>query len=112
MGDFWGIEHSHPEFDDHKGCSCALVRSKKASERLKQLPGTEILSVTVAEVTKKQSNAFAPSTPNPRRAEFWKDYTSGGLAAVLPKYYCYTLKNRLKSFIKFILFKLHLHNYV
>ena len=111
MGDFWGIELSHPDFDDHKGCSLALVRSQKAEEWLHRLKDTELLEVSVEDGIRKQGNAFAPSTPNPRREEFWKDYHQGGLAAVLPKYYYYTPKGRLKSFVKFVLFKLHLRNY-
>jgi NAD-dependent dihydropyrimidine dehydrogenase PreA subunit len=111
MADFWGIETFHPEFDDHKGCSLAIVRNRKAQAWLNQLPDTELLSVSVEDSIWKQGNASAPSKPNPRRAEFWKDYASGGLAYVLPKYYYYTPIGRLKSFVKYILFKLHLRRY-
>ena len=112
MGDFWGIELCHPEFDDHKGCSVALVRSAKAEEWLHRLQDTELLEVSVEDAIRKQGNAFAPSPPNPRRAEFWADWhKGGGIAALLPKYYRYTPEGRLKSFVKYILFKLHVRNY-
>lgn len=111
MGDFWGIELCHPGFDDHKGCSVALVRSAKAEEWLHELQDTELLEVTVEDAIHRQGNAFAPSKPNPRRAEFWRDYHEGGIAAVLPKYCHYTPKDRLKSFVKYVLFKLHVRNY-
>ena len=34
LGDFWGIEHVLPDFDDDKGCSLLLVHSSKILEYL------------------------------------------------------------------------------
>lgn len=111
MGDFWGVEDFRPNFDDHKGCSMAITHSEKAESILKKLENTEILEVSIDEVIKKQGNAFAPSRPHCLRDEFWSDYNNGGIPAVLPKYFFYTGKGRLKAFVKFVLFKIHLRKY-
>lgn len=111
MGDFWGIEDSHPNFDDHRGCSLALVRSQKAQDWMMDLSETETLGVSIEDIIKRQGNAFAPSKPHIRRAEFWKDYQKDGMANVLPKYFSYNVKGRLKAFIKYTLFRLHIIRY-
>lgn len=111
MGDFWGVEDFRPGFDDHKGCSMAIVHSLKAEKIIKVLPNTEILKVSIEEVTKRQGNAFVPSTPNPRREEFWKNYAKKQFPFILRKYFCYSMMGRLKARIKYTLFKLHLRKY-
>lgn len=111
MGDFWGVEESHPNFDDHKGCSLALIRSEKALNWLQLLSNTEILEVSVEDIIGRQANAFTPSSPNSMREEFWKDFYDGGMNKVMSKYFHYTTKQRIKEFIKYVLFKLHLKEY-
>lgn len=111
MGDFWGVENSRPDFDDHKGCSMAIVHSRKAEKIINALPNTEILDVSINEVIKRQGNAFAPSKPHPMRNEFWEDYTSKGFSFILHKYFYYSTMGILKAGIKYVLFKLHLRKY-
>lgn len=111
MGDFWGIEDSHPNFDDHRGCSMAIVRSMKAERVINILPNTEVLKVSIDEVIKYQGNAFAPSTPNVHRTEFWEDYANKGFPFLMQKYFHYSTVGRIKARIKYILFKLHMRKY-
>lgn len=111
MGDFWGVEDFHPNFDDHKGCSMVITRNVKAENILKLLENTEFLEVSIDEVIKKQGNAFAPSIVHSDRNEFWKEYRQNGFSAVLTKYFNYNLPTRLKYLIKFLLFKLNLKKY-
>lgn len=111
MGDFWGVEDFRPNFDDHKGCSMAITRSEKAKSILNKLSNTQSLEVSIDEVIKRQGNAFAPSRPHNQRDEFWFDYNNGGFPVVLPRYFYYTWSGRLKAFVKFILFKMHLTKY-
>lgn len=111
MGDFWGIEDFRPNFDDHKGCSLAITHNLKTELILNQLQNVELLEVSIEEVIKKQSNAFAPSNPHVLRDEFWSDYNKQGISGVLSKYFDYTVKGRFKSFIKYMLFKLRISKY-
>lgn len=111
MGDFWGVEQFRPNFDDHQGCSLAITHCEKAEKILKELSNVELLEVSIDEVIKRQSNAFAPSKPHHLRDEFWRDYANNGFEYLLPKYFCYTGKGRLKAFMKYVLFKLHLRQY-
>ena len=109
MGDFWGVDQILPEFDDGKGCSVALVRNEKAAQILREA-GLTMRSVSVEDVIQKQANAFAPSSPNERRAEFWKDYAENGFPFVARKYFHYEPYFRLKAIVKRVLFALKLRN--
>lgn len=111
MGDFWGVEQSHPDFDDHKGCSLVLVRNQKAHDWFLSLTNAEILEVSINDIVERQGNAFAPSKSHPLRESFWKDYHSHGYAFVFNKYLGNNLKYRLKDAIKYLLFILHLKKY-
>ena len=111
MGDFWGVENFRPDFDDHKGCSMAIVHSRKAEKIINALPNTEILDVSIDEVIKRQGNAFAPSKPHAQRKSFWKDYADKGFPFVLQKYFYYSTVGIIKASIKYMLFKLHLKKY-
>lgn len=112
MGDFWGIEEFYPKFNDNKGCSLAVIRSRKAQNIMNKLDKTEIIEVSIDEVIKRQGNAFHPSKPNPLRNNFWDDYKKNGFYSILPKYFHYTKLGRLKSKIRFLIFKLHIGRYV
>lgn len=111
MGDFWGIEDFHPKFDDHKGCSMAIIRSAKAEQILHQLKNTVFMEVALEEVINKQGNAYAPSKPNPLRKQFWVDYNNMDFESILAYYFNYNAKTKLKSFIKYMLFKLRFSKY-
>lgn len=111
MGDFWGIEQSHPDFDDHKGCSLALVRNQKAYEWFCNLPNAKILEVTVADIIERQANAFTPSKAHLLRKSFWDDYHSHGYSFVFKKYLGNNFKYRLKDSLKYILFIFHIKKY-
>lgn len=111
MGDFWGIEQSHAHFDDHKGCSLALVRTQKAHQWLLSLSNTELLEVSINDIIRRQGNAFNPSKAHSLRKDFWTDYQSHGYAYVFNKYLGNNLKYRTKDMIKYLLFLLHLKKY-
>ena len=111
MGDFWGIEFLHPTFDDHKGCSLAIIHNMKAEIFLNKLENIQLLEVTIDEIIKKQGNAFSPSQTNEYRTLFWQIYEKKGIKGVLPYFFGYTLKGRVKAFLKIVLFKLHLIKY-
>lgn len=108
MGDFWGIEQFYPEFDDGKGCSMVLARTEKARTLLNQIEWLTCKKVSIDEVTKKQANAFAPSSLDARREQFWDDYRKKGFPYCAKKYFLYTPKARFKNFIIRVLFELKL----
>lgn len=110
MGDFWGIENCYPDFDDGKGSSIVLSRTEKANEILKAVEWLTLRSVKIEDALHKQANAFKPSPPNPLRDEFWKDYKNEGFGFCARKYFGYTTKNRVRQFVKRVLFELKLHN--
>lgn len=111
MGDFWGIEKMHPNFDDHKGCSLALIRSEKAYGWLNALTNKSLLEVNISDVIERQANAFNPSVAHPMRNQFWIDFKNGGMDKVLPKYFNYTKLQSFKEIIKYCLFLLNIKRY-
>lgn len=110
MGDFWGIEKCRPEFDDGKGCSVVIARTEKAQATLPKVEWLTCEKVTIDEAVEKQANAFAASTANQHRAEFWEDYGKYGFEYCAKKYFLYTTKNRVKAIIKRALFALKLRD--
>lgn len=110
MGDFWGIEKFYPDFDDGKGSSLVLTRTKKADTVLKTASWLTIMPVMLKEVLEKQANAFKPSPSHIQREEFWQDYREKGFSFCAKKYFGYTVKNRIKLLMKRILFALKLKN--
>lgn len=110
MGDFWGIEKFHPEFDDGKGCSVVIARTKKAQSTMSEVEWLTSEKVTLDEAIQKQANAFAPSTANQHRADFWDDYGKYGFEYCAKKYFLYTTKDRVKAIIKRVLFALKIRD--
>ena len=50
IGDFWGIEHVKPEFDDDKGMSCVLVNTDQGYKMVAWIDKVERLTVDYGDV--------------------------------------------------------------
>lgn len=109
MGDFWKLHEIIPDFDDAKGTSLVIVHNKEHLKFVTEIPDLECIEVNVDESIKGQLNAFQPSKPHDKREEFWNDYLNNGFEYAFRKH-IYTNKYIVKSTIKWILFKLGLHN--
>lgn len=78
IGDFWGIEKTHPEFDDNKGVSLLFVNTIKANQIFHAIQGTVISKESSLEKC-MQPVLRHPSKLAVNRADFWKDYWKKGL---------------------------------
>ena len=85
MGDFWGIERSHPDFADNIGVSLALVHSEKglqamasAAERM------EIVESNFDECS--QPTLCEPVKAALRRKYFWNDFKKVEFNFMFQKY--------------------------
>ena len=110
MGDFWKLHEVLPEFDDGKGTSLVIIHKKEYLKFVKEISDLEYREVNVNESIKGQLNAFEPSKESSKRQVFWQDYSEYGFEYAFRKH-IYTNKYIIKSQIKWILFKLGLHNY-
>ena len=73
LGDFWGIEKTHPEFDDDKGVSVAFVNTDKGAEAWEQIvPRLSTLMVTFDEATAHNTAYLRPVAIPRKRKLFWK----------------------------------------
>lgn len=110
MGDFWKLHEVLPDFDDEKGTSIVIVHKKEYLKFVMDIPDLEYREVDANESIQGQLNAFEPSKANEIRDAFWKDYNKRGFEYAFRKHF-YTNEYIMKSQIKYILFRLGLHNY-
>ncbi len=111
MGDFWGLDVCLPEFDDAKGTSLVIGRTKKGLAALEQIQYLRKMEVPVELAIKRQANAFAPSMEEKKRAQFWEDYRAHGFDYIAKKYFKYGRAAKVKSTVKLALFKWRLMDY-
>lgn len=79
VGDFWGIEKSHSQFNSPKGVSCVLVNTEKGQilfESMSPLAEKEI--ATLEEAIVKQHNLIKPSIRPQSRNNFYQGIDSEG----------------------------------
>lgn len=111
LADFWGIEKNDPSFDDNRGVSLVLVSSAKGMALLEQAKSD--LNWFECDVTNCiQPTLVKPSTPSPRREQFWADYQNQPFEQVL-KTYTRPLSSlgRIKRNIKKAMYRLGLRQH-
>lgn len=68
IGDFWGIENTHPELFDIRGVSCALVNSEKGRQLWAGIePGLEATEVELGDIINFNGNLRQPTKRKPIR---------------------------------------------
>lgn len=86
MGDFWDIEkQDHSDFDDNRGVSLVLVNTPRGEEIFNHAK-TEFDWFETRLESCIQPTLVHPSTPSPRRSEFWRDYQKMPFDELLKKY--------------------------
>lgn len=78
IGDFWGIEKTHPAFDDDKGVSLVMVNSSKGEKLFESI--RENLNVIQSNAQEcVQPNLMGPSELSGARNDFWNDFQVNGI---------------------------------
>lgn len=99
IGDFWGIEKYHPEFDDNKGVSLILINTAKGQQLFDFIKDSiEYIASTTNEC--RQEQLLRPYTPAKNRDEFWDEYFKFGFQYVIKKYAGYNKLGITKRYIK------------
>lgn len=102
IGDFWGIEKSHPKFNDEKGTSLLIINSKKGENILENIKNNIYLEESSVEKCLQPQLKY-PSAENKNKLSFWNDYKKRGFHFVAKKYTIFGFKKRLIKSIKKII---------
>lgn len=101
IGDFWGIENILPDFSDNKGVSAVMLNTEKGKRLFDSIKESiSHVSVTEADIAKKQPNLSHPSSFSNKRDSFQKDLRNMSFDKVLRKYTRVGMKQRTKDMIK------------
>ena len=86
LADFWGWERTGSHInDDDKGLSLVLVNTPKGKRLFEEVCGQfDMIRATIEQ--SMQGHLKEPTSPNPLRREFEKDYEKNGFEYVLKKY--------------------------
>lgn len=95
IGDFWGVESSHPEFFSKEGVSLAIVSTPKGEKIFDEIKSS-FHTIESSEAKSRQPRLTSPVKPNPRRAQFWEEYSADNFQYFAKKYWRYGAWNQLK----------------
>lgn len=115
IGDCWQVEKMIPEMTDDKGTTLLIVHSKKAEELLKQIDCIKLQQIDFERALElnggsKKSMYLESAKPNERRKEFYKDFKQLSYEKLINKYCPKTVKTKIKSNLKPILYRLGILN--
>ena len=110
IGDYWGWEKNHSEWNDNLGLNLILVNSPKGEDLIEALRDHLDIQKTDTQDC-LQPQLIKPIAKNPVQDRFFLDYSDKGIRYVLYKYGDLNYKFRLKVFLSQIKRKiLHLRN--
>lgn len=117
IGDCWKVEQMIPEMTDDKGTTLLLVHSQKGAELLEKIDNIKKEPIELNEALKlnggnKESMYLVSAKPDKKREEFYQDFKNLEYKQLIKKYCPKTLKTRLKSNLKPILYRLGILNKV
>lgn len=84
--DYWGIEKTHPEFDDNTGVSAFMLNTEKAIELFAHAKesGIDYIETSVDEC--RQPNLQYPTEKPENREAFWEAYRNEGFEPAIRRY--------------------------
>ena len=102
VGDYWGVEKIHPEFNHPNGASLVLVNTNKGHKYFTHISNS--LDYTNTNAQKALPNTLLYTTkPNSRRSQFWKDYSKLSFEKLTKKYFEPRFYKRFKQIVYKIL---------
>lgn len=89
IGDFWGVEKTHPQQYKSKGVSCVMINDKKGEKLIEKIKDSfSIFESNIENVHKGNPNLFT-SQPEPKiRSDFFIRFNRGEKLSSLIEYYC------------------------
>lgn len=107
LGDYWGWENNHTEWNDNLGVNLILVNSSKGQELLKSVEHKlDLIETTTDDCLQPQ--LMRPIQKNSCQESFFHDYYTKGIKYVLYKYgdlnYLFRIKKILSGIKKKLIF--------
>lgn len=96
IGDCWGIEEKHPELDDDKGISIAIINTRKGKMLFDEIRGeADVVEIDINHYLQPQLKE--PIYLNKKnREEFWNTYNRDGIMMILKKYGEGTIREKIE----------------
>ena len=85
MGDFWGVQKSHPELFDINGVSFVMINSNNGEKFFDSCSDIEKHSVSINDT--EQPSLYHPAKKPKVYNQFWRDYEKKGFYYIVKKYY-------------------------
>ena len=98
IGDFWGLEKSHPELLDGKGISLLIVNTKKGKELLSNVKGLSLVEVDKKETI--QNSLKKPANISSCRFQAMRTIAEDDYEIAARKYGEYNIKGFVKNFVR------------
>ncbi|MCR5701098.1 MAG: Coenzyme F420 hydrogenase/dehydrogenase, beta subunit C-terminal domain [Lachnospiraceae bacterium] len=90
MGDFWGIEDIHSEFDDDKGISAVIINSKKGRDAFEAIrDGIFCFETNINDIAKKNFTLYQSIPYNYKQKSFFEELEIKRFDKVSRKYGSY-----------------------
>jgi len=102
IGDFWGIEKSHPEFMSQSGVSLVLTHTAMGRDVFECIKANFDYIETKAEEC-LQPQLEHPSKCSENRSKFWKEYKKRGINYVMHKYGDVSIIEKIQYKLKHLL---------
>lgn len=101
LGDYWGVENIHKEFDDDKGVSLILIHTPKGKNIIDNISsGMEVLNTDYDYSIKHNQSIVRPVEYNIKKAKFFKNIENGNIEMLIHKYNKVTFLDRVERKIK------------
>ena len=101
IGDCWGINKSHPDFDFNTGVSLVMINSETGKKCFDCLSGMNVIPICITDT--EQPNLYSPSIKPVAYDEFCKKYVEKGFYGIIKKYFHYGFVYSAYRYLKKIL---------
>lgn len=114
LADFWGINNIYPDIDDDKGISLVIVHSIKGSNLFEKLKTNMFcIEVNIDNAIKYNKSMIISVKNNIERNKFFSELLNYDyIETLIEKYSKDTFKEKLKKYLKVILLKFGIFNFI
>lgn len=107
LGDYWGVQNIHNEFDDDKGVSLILTHTKKGKQIIEDISNNmEVISTDYEYSVKCNPSIVSPVNYNKKREKLFKNIDNNNIESIIRKYNKLTLIERVIRKVKRIVSKI------
>lgn len=100
LGDYWGLEQTHPELDDNKGMCALMVNTGKGARWVAEISGTmQLTSTPFSDIARYNPSLFHSSHPSFERSLYKRLHGVQFMRRVETVYQCRLLARRWKRLL-------------